>query len=639
VGHRGAPPHGDAASVAQRFVSELRFRIESNDPAALELAQQVEGAVDGEPLRLRDADASLGFRSFAVALVARIEREVRLGQVTVELRRSPSLTQRPVLEVPSLPPLPPERESATQSFEVRFVDEVGQAVSGVAIEIDTGEVQQLTTNPAGIALLDGVTATTGSALIPDPDALQQALDPRWTAPRAGSPPPEGNSTQVAFEGAPVGPIGLKPAVTNRVVLTPPLGTLFAELRDKSGRVLHTGCDYKIDGPQALSGTTDDFGRLLHEQVFPGDYTLTLTVTTSVGDETKTNDFETPLVLRGDDSAEPQVRRLGAVRRCVLGRLSGPIFETNKSLLLPTAIDRLGRLSELYAENSPGELLIVGHTDTTGEPSINDPLSLERADNMAAFLTDDVETWLKMYGSSVPAARRWGKHEDGLMLSALPDIGQKSPSADSVRWFQSTRGLTVDGDAGPETRRELITEYMQLDGATLSEDDLALHVTTHGCGENFPLDDSGDDIDSDPQDDKEDSTDRRVELFFFDSEFGIVPTPPGKNSGSGSTEYPAWRQQVDEEFEIGSGNAAAVCEIDVELSASDGTLLASRPCKVHVGDKEVRVTIDANGRLFLDQLPPDDYLVEVDDFSQFVTAMTQGLGTQKVCMMDVPESPS
>jgi outer membrane protein OmpA-like peptidoglycan-associated protein len=49
-----------------------------------------------------------------------------------------------------------------------------------------------------------------------------------------------------------------------------------------------------------------------------------------------------------------------------------------------------RFRDAYLHNNPAELLVVGHTDTTAEPAINDPLSLERAVNTAAFLVDDVE---------------------------------------------------------------------------------------------------------------------------------------------------------------------------------------------------------------------------------------------------------
>src|SRR5690606_18313975 len=99
----------------------------------------------------------------------------------------------------------------------------------------------------------------------------------------------------------------------------------------------------------------------------------------------------------------------------------------------------------------------------------------------------VDAWLSMYETSVPTARRWGAHEDTLMLESMPDFGSRSPDEDSVRWFQRTRSLEVDGIVGPETRRQLISEYMAVDGTSLkSPREFDIEISVHGCGENFPL---------------------------------------------------------------------------------------------------------------------------------------------------------
>src|SRR5690606_12752888 len=241
---------------------------------------------------------------------------------------------------------------------------------------------------------------------------------------------------------------------------------------------------RIDGPQSFEGTTDEQGRLLHDDVVPGDYTLSFDVTIELPDGPVVDTYETPLPVLDKGAGAPQVRLLGAVPRVRLARIGGLLFETNKSFLLPASVAVFERLRELYAENDPAELLVVGHTDTTGEPDINDPLSLERAENTVAFLRDDVDAWLAMYEPNVPAARRWGDDEDQAMLFSMPDFESKPPNEDPVRWFQRTRGLAVDGIAGPKTRRQLITEYMRLDGASLGGDapEFDITITSHGCGE-------------------------------------------------------------------------------------------------------------------------------------------------------------
>ncbi len=129
----------------------------------------------------------------------------------------------------------------------------------------------------------------------------------------------------------------------------------------------------------------------------------------------------------------------------------------------------------------------------------------------------------------------------------------------MRFFQRTRELEVDGVAGEKTRRALIAEYMTLDGVSLSEFAGEIDATAHGCGENFPLDEEGEQVDKQPADEKRDRIDRRVELFFFDDEFGITPPPPGPNSKPLSKEYPLWRKRV-----------ASIVELTPE---TDGPLVA------------------------------------------------------------------
>ncbi|HEY2407225.1 MAG TPA: OmpA family protein [Polyangiaceae bacterium] len=264
------------------------------------------------------------------------------------------------------------------------------------------------------------------------------------------------------------------------------------------------------------------------------------------------------------SSTPQIRLIGAVPRLVLARLQ-MFFNTNKTFVLPTALPAVKKLREIYADNSPGKLLVVGHADTAGAADYNDKLSLERAQATIAYLEDDFQSWLDFYDSSVDAKKRWGKVEDRLMIIAMPDFDSKPEGEDAVSWYQRTRSLSVDGEAGTETRTALIQEYMSLDGASLEEAGIQIEATAHGCGENFPLDDSGKHLDSAPADNKRDPIDRRVELFFFDPEFGIVPAPPGDNSGPGSTQYPAWRERVEDTVELSASDVDALKVTFVEMA--------------------------------------------------------------------------
>jgi outer membrane protein OmpA-like peptidoglycan-associated protein len=226
------------------------------------------------------------------------------------------------------------------------------------------------------------------------------------------------------------------------------------------------------------------------------------------------------------------------------RLLGMFFDTNKNFLLPIALRGLRRVVEIYEETPEAEVLIVGHTDTSGDAAFNDKLSLERAESMLAYLKDDVDTWLKRYDKSVPEKKRWGAVEDELMLEAMPDIDTKPADEDLVKWFQRTRELAkVDGICGKDTRTKLIGEYMAFDGTTLPASAAA---TVHGCGENFPTGATADG--------QRVQQDRRVELFFFED--GIDPPPPGDNSGPDGAEYPRWRARTTRTTDISErGNLA------------------------------------------------------------------------------------
>lgn len=218
------------------------------------------------------------------------------------------------------------------------------------------------------------------------------------------------------------------------------------------------------------------------------------------------------------------------------RLVGALFDSNKCFLLPTAMPSVRQLRALYDAHDGAELLLVGHTDTSGSPSYNDPLSLERAEAVKGYLVDDVDAWLGWYGSDKSAAKRWGDNEDLLMVEAVLSAAGEVPDGEPLEHFQESRGLEV-GNADDDTRRQLITEYMSIDGTSLPA---GIDPVVHGCGENFPLADDQVELAEAPADGEEDLADRRVELFFFDAPMGILPPPPGDNSAPGSKEYPEWR---------------------------------------------------------------------------------------------------
>jgi outer membrane protein OmpA-like peptidoglycan-associated protein len=295
------------------------------------------------------------------------------------------------------------------------------------------------------------------------------------------------------------------------------------------------------------------------------------------------------LLGGVKLATNQPHRIVVAPDVVCAVLSGMFFSTNKDFLLPGTFDSIRQVRALYEAFPQGKVLIVGHTDTTSTPEVNDPLSLRRARAVEAYLKDDVDTWYARYDSSVPSEQRWGQLEDDAMLSQARGFVPRSDRAAALRTFQQSRGLNASGVADQATRKQLIKEYMDQDGTSLPSD---VEVTTHGCGENFPLSEDGGELDEHAADGVESAANRRVEVFFFSKEKGIDPPVPGDNSAKGSSEYPAWRKQA---FEHVFG--VDMAELHLVLKRPDGEALAAARYQLAAGDQVLAVgATGPDGRL-------------------------------------------
>jgi len=164
-----------------------------------------------------------------------------------------------------------------------------------------------------------------------------------------------------------------------------------------------------------------------------------------------------------------------------------------------------------------------------------PRPRSAAELVAASLTDNVSALLTWYTVS-DDDKRWSSKEDQRMISGLPDFPTRPAGESPVRWFQRTRGLTVDGAAGIQTRRALVSDYMAIDGTSLPA---GVSLEIHGCGENFP------DAEELPGGQDAQDRNRRVELYFFDGHMGVQPPARSKNSQPGSSEYPEWVRRAQE----------------------------------------------------------------------------------------------
>lgn len=65
--------------------------------------------------------------------------------------------------------------------------------------------------------------------------------------------------------------------------------------------------------------------------------------------------------------------------------SSVLFNTNSSSLSPVAQAALSKVAYNLGEFPNTDVTVVGYTDNTGTPAINQPLSLERAESVATYL--------------------------------------------------------------------------------------------------------------------------------------------------------------------------------------------------------------------------------------------------------------
>jgi outer membrane protein OmpA-like peptidoglycan-associated protein len=274
------------------------------------------------------------------------------------------------------------------------------------------------------------------------------------------------------------------------------------------------------------------------------------------------------------------------------RLVGLFFDLNKCFLLPTALPGIKAIKKHYDKHPESDLLLVGHTDTSGREEYNETLSLERAKSVAAFLTDEAEPWLAFFKEGKPIEKRWGTLEVQQMLTVLPGGGpffysgepngvRDSKHEKAVKAFQKSVEIEDDGIAGPITQKALVEKYMALDNTSLPKGST---ITTHGCGENFPV--------VDTPDGERNPDNRRVEIFFFDD--GIDPKPAGDISKKGSTDYPKWLEQVSETFDLSDDTPES---LTIQLSQIFGIAdFSSLQCQVSGEGLSLTPPIDESGQI-------------------------------------------
>lgn len=229
------------------------------------------------------------------------------------------------------------------------------------------------------------------------------------------------------------------------------------------------------------------------------------------------------------------------------RLIGMHFDRGKNFLLPSAMVGIKKLGAIYQEYPEAGFLVTGHTDAAnlyGIAGLNQRLSEARAKIIQAYLCDDPDAWLPNYRDEDTQAK-WGATEDRHMLRAVgfypppKPVEQASTSEEpqgehhadpdlvtAINNYQTARGLTVDGVAGPVTRRALIADYMALDAVTFGQKEQRNpgepgvpkvqkdRIGIKGYAEQYPAVQKRKEGDQPWTPEEQEAHDRRVEIFVL-----------------------------------------------------------------------------------------------------------------------------
>ena len=172
-----------------------------------------------------------------------------------------------------------------------------------------------------------------------------------------------------------------------------------------------------------------------------------------------------------------------------------LFDFDSSFVRPEIGAHLPQLAKLRNDNKVQDLFpplsVFGHADPVGNDDNNKKLSGRRATAIYAMLVRDVDLWEKLFTNPL-GNDKWGTRAVQTMLSTVQDaiaidgeVGDETRGA--IRKFQTAQGLSVDGAAGPNTRKALYRAYMD----ALCGPDLVLDKTSDFLGRNQDAGGKGD----------------------------------------------------------------------------------------------------------------------------------------------------
>jgi len=305
----------------------------------------------------------------------------------------------------------------------------------------------------------------------------------------------------------------------------------------------------------------------------------------------------------EDDEQPLNTLRPAIMSVACWRLDDQRFDFDSSFILPGAATDFENLAVMHGDYADSPMSLFGHADPVGSDDYNKKLSGNRARAAYGVLTRDLDLWEKLYNE-----HDWGLKSTQLILQELERLEAEEAKADeadddsssdsaadaddaddadeeetgsfpvngkdtpafreAVKRFQQNAGadagLKVDGIAGPNTRKELYRQYMDVlsskpDGSPFQVEpsnflgegkDKQLKAAVQGCSEFNPVlilsDQLNKQIDEGPEPhvvrNSRNAPNRRVVMFFFPAGFKVDPAKwpcPTATAGSADCRKRFW----------------------------------------------------------------------------------------------------
>lgn len=215
------------------------------------------------------------------------------------------------------------------------------------------------------------------------------------------------------------------------------------------------------------------------------------------------------------------------------------FHHDSAVLLPRGLSVVARVFQFVGDNPAKLMFIAGHTDTTGAADYNVSLSELRGKDVGCVVAGDKEGWVKIALTKHKVedyqliltwvSLNWGwdcdpgdvtDHQNPQTTQATVNFQKKYNTEFSASIPDSGVVESDTWGAFYDLYEKDLKEIMGVDDAGLAAARAKVHYVddkrkTVGCGENFP-------IDAPRKDNYLSSTNRRVEILFFDPDADEKP---------------------------------------------------------------------------------------------------------------------